>query len=110
VPPDEFTGAVLAHSGADAVSHLFQVACSIDSMVLGEPQIVNQVKEAYRVAQQNSACGPLTNVLFQYALKVSAQVRTENGSGGWPSFHSQRSGRRLQGKASSAGLTTKPCC
>ncbi|MFM7919382.1 MAG: glutamyl-tRNA reductase, partial [Planctomycetaceae bacterium] len=40
VPPDEFTGAVLAHSGADAVSHLFQVACSIDSMVLGEPQIV----------------------------------------------------------------------
>jgi len=53
------------------------VACSIDSMVLGEPQIVNQVKEAYRVAQENSACGPLTNVLFQYALKVSAQVRTE---------------------------------
>jgi len=77
VPSDEFTGAVLAHSGADAVSHLFQVACSIDSMVLGEPQIVNQVKEAYRVAQENSACGPLTNVLFQYALKVSAQVRTE---------------------------------
>ena len=55
------------------------VACSIDSMVLGEPQIVNQVKEAYRVAQENDACGPLTNVLFQHALKVSAQVRTETG-------------------------------
>lgn len=77
VPADEFTEAVLAHSGTDAVLHLFQVACSIDSMVLGEPQIVNQVKEAYRVAQENSACGPLTNVLFQHALKVSAQVRTE---------------------------------
>ena len=79
VPTDEFVDSVLAQSGVDAVSHLFQVACSIDSMVLGEPQIVNQVKEAYRVAQENDACGPLTNVLFQHALKVSAQVRTETG-------------------------------
>ena len=79
VPTDEFVDSVLAQSGVDAVSHLFQVACSIDSMVLGEPQIVNQVKEAYRVAQENDACGPLTNVLFQHALRVSAQVRTETG-------------------------------
>jgi len=79
VPTDEFIDSVLAQSGVDAVSHLFQVACSIDSMVLGEPQIVNQVKEAYRVAQEHDACGPLTNVLFQHALKVSAQVRTETG-------------------------------
>lgn len=79
VPPDEFVNSVLAHSGTAAVEHLFEVACSIDSMVLGEPQIVNQVKEAYRVAQENEACGPLTNVLFQHALKVSAQVRTETG-------------------------------
>jgi glutamyl-tRNA reductase len=79
VPTDEFVESVLAHSGTAAVEHLFEVACSIDSMVLGEPQIVNQVKEAYRVAQENDACGPLTNVLFQHALKVSAQVRTETG-------------------------------
>ena len=79
VATDEFIDSVLAQSGVDAVSHLFQVACSIDSMVLGEPQIVNQVKEAYRVAQEHDACGPLTNVLFQHALKVSAQVRTETG-------------------------------
>ena len=79
VPTDEFVGSVLAHSGTAAVEHLFEVACSIDSMVLGEPQIVNQVKEAYRVAQENDACGPLTNVLFRHALKVSAQVRTETG-------------------------------
>ena len=79
VPTDEFVESVLAHSGTAAVEHLFEVACSIDSMVLGEPQIVNQVKEAYRVAQENEACGPLTNVLFQHALKVSAQVRTETG-------------------------------
>lgn len=79
VPTDEVVGSVLAQSGAEAVSHLFQVACSIDSMVLGEPQIVNQVKEAYRLAQEHDACGPLTNVLFQHALKVSAQVRSETG-------------------------------
>ncbi len=77
VPTDDFVQSVLAHHGPRAVSHLFEVACSIDSMVLGEPQIVNQVKEAYRVAQQNDACGPLTNVLFQQALNVSGRVRTE---------------------------------
>lgn len=77
LPADDFAPALNTHSGPDAVRHLFQVACSIDSMVLGEPQIVNQVKEAYRLAQENAACGPLTNVLFQRALKVSAQVRTE---------------------------------
>ncbi|MCA9063371.1 MAG: glutamyl-tRNA reductase [Planctomycetaceae bacterium] len=77
IPTDEFINSILAHHGPDAVSHLFQVACSIDSMVLGEPQIVNQVKEAYRVAQENDACGPLTNVLFQQALNVSARVRSE---------------------------------
>lgn len=77
VPTDEFVQSVLAHHGPQAVSHLFEVACSIDSMVLGEPQIVNQVKEAYRIAQENDACGPLTNVLFQQALNVSARVRTE---------------------------------
>ena len=77
LPTEDFASALAAFSGADAVKHLFHVTCSIDSMVLGEPQIVNQVKEAYRIAQENEACGPLTNVLFQRALKVSAQVRTE---------------------------------
>jgi len=77
LPADDFASALISHTGSDAVRHLFHVTCSIDSMVLGEPQIVNQVKEAYRIAQEHSACGPLTNVLFQRALKVSAQVRTE---------------------------------
>src|SRR3984885_13357305 len=46
-------------------------------MVLGEPQIVSQVKEAYRVAQEHDACGPLTHALFQGARRVSARVRSE---------------------------------
>lgn len=77
VPPDEFTQVVLSHDGADAVGHLFEVVCSLDSMVLGEPQIVTQVKEAYRIAQENESCGPLTNRLFQEALSVSARVRSD---------------------------------
>ncbi|MEZ6123616.1 MAG: glutamyl-tRNA reductase [Planctomycetaceae bacterium] len=77
LPSDAFTGSVLFHEGIKAVEHLFEVVCSLDSMVLGEPQIVTQVKEAYRVAQENDSCGPLTNVLFQQALAVSGRVRTE---------------------------------
>ena len=46
-------------------------------MVLGEPQIVSQVKDAYQNAQKNDACGPLTHAMFQGAIRVSARVRTE---------------------------------
>ncbi|MEZ6062696.1 MAG: glutamyl-tRNA reductase [Planctomycetaceae bacterium] len=77
IPTDEFTSSVLSHHGRAAVEHLFEVVCSLDSMVLGEPQIVNQVKEAYRIAQENDSCGPLTNRLFQHALTVSGRVRSE---------------------------------
>lgn len=77
VPSDEFTGTVLSRHGAPAIEHLFEVVCSLDSMVLGEPQIVTQVKDAYRIARENDSCGPLTNVLFQHALAVSARVRSE---------------------------------
>ncbi len=76
LPSDDFTSSVLYHHGEAAVEHLFDVVCSLDSMVLGEPQIVQQVKEAYRIAQENSSCGLLTNTLFQQALAVSAKVRT----------------------------------
>ena len=77
VPSDDFTGSVLSHHGTRAIEHLFEVVCSLDSMVLGEPQIVTQVKDAYRIARENNSCGPLTNVLFQHALAVSARVRSE---------------------------------
>lgn len=77
VPVGDFFEDFLARTGPDAVRHLFQVASSLDSMVLGEPQIVNQVKEAYQRATQNALCGPLTHALFQQAIRVSARVRTE---------------------------------
>jgi glutamyl-tRNA reductase len=77
IPPDDLTDAILFHHGRDAIVHLFEVVCSLDSMVLGEPQIVTQVKDAYRIAGEQNSCGPLTNHLFQHALKVSSRVRTE---------------------------------
>ncbi len=77
VPLDDFLGDLLVQTGADAVRHLFEVACSIDSMVLGESQIVAQVKSAYERATRYEANGPLTNALFQRALQVSARVRHE---------------------------------
>ena len=77
VPINEFFEDFLERTGPDAVRHLFQVSSSLDSMVLGEPQIVSQVKEAYQKAQENGACGPLTHAMFQGAIRVSARVRTE---------------------------------
>lgn len=77
VPLDEFVEDFLERTGPDAVRHLFQVSSSLDSMVLGEPQIVKQVKEAYQSAQENDACGPLTHAMFQGAIRVSGRVRTE---------------------------------
>jgi len=77
VPRDDLYGTLLAQTGPEAVRHLFEVSSSLDSMVLGEPQIVSQVKEAYRVAEEHDACGPLTHALFQGAMRVSARVRSE---------------------------------
>ncbi len=77
VPIEEFAEDFLERTGPDAVRHLFRVASSVDSLVVGEPQIANQVKEAYRLAQENKACGPLTHALFQGAITASKRVRTE---------------------------------
>ena len=77
VPIQDFAKDFLERTGSDAVRHLFRVASSVDSLVLGEAQIANQVKEAYRLAQENKACGPLTHALFQGAINASKRVRTE---------------------------------
>lgn len=79
VPVDDFFSELLDRDGPDAVRHLFEVVSSIDSMVLGETQIVSQIKGAYEAAMRSSANGPLTNALFQRAIAVSGRVRTETG-------------------------------
>lgn len=64
-------------SGEGMVRHLFSVAASLDSMVLGEPQILAQVKQAYHLAQQQQSTGPLTHDIFQAALRVAKRVASE---------------------------------
>jgi glutamyl-tRNA reductase len=61
----------------EAVRHLFIVASSLDSMVVGEPQILCQVKQAYQLAIQQSTAGPLTHAVFQAAVRVARRVATE---------------------------------
>jgi glutamyl-tRNA reductase len=64
---------------AEAVRHLFRVASSLDSLVVGEGQIAGQVKRAYELAQEQSAVGAVLHVLFQHARLASRRVRTETG-------------------------------
>ena len=68
-----------AHRGVDAVRHAFRVASSLDSMVVGEPQILGQVKEAYDLAQQEGAVGTLLGRCFTRAFAVAKRVRSETG-------------------------------
>lgn len=61
----------------DALRHIFRVASSLDSLVLGEPQIVGQLKTAFRVAQDCNTAGPVLHRVLDQALNVSKRVRTE---------------------------------
>ena len=63
----------------DAVEHVFRVASSIDSMVVGEPQILGQVKDAYREAAEAGVCGAVLSRLFQRAFATAKRVKNETG-------------------------------
>jgi glutamyl-tRNA reductase len=75
-PADVFDN-LFEHTGEDAVRHLFTVAASLDSMVIGEAQILSQVKQAYEMATSLSNAGPLTHAAFQCAIRVAKRVATE---------------------------------
>jgi glutamyl-tRNA reductase len=84
VGPEVLNGAMYHHHDREAVSHLFRVAAGLDSMLLGEAEILGQVREAYRLAQAQGATGPVLNRLFQGALEVGKRVRTETDLGTRP--------------------------
>ena len=69
------------HDDMRAVAHVFGVASGLDSMVLGEPQILGQLKDAYRAAKEAGTTGPMLNRLFQSAFSVAKRVRTETEIG-----------------------------
>ena len=72
------------HSGGDAVGHVMRVASALDSMVVGEPQILGQTKEAYRTAVECGACGPILSRLFQSGFAAAKRVRSETRVGERP--------------------------
>lgn len=72
---------VYAYQGAEAVRHLFRVAASLDSMVVGEPQILGQLKQYYDAAQKAGAVGAILHRLFHRSFSVAKRVRSETGIG-----------------------------
>ena len=70
-----------AHVGGVAVRHLFRVAASLDSMVLGEPQILGQVKDAYELARMTGTVGPVLHRTLPRAIRAAKRVRTETAIG-----------------------------
>jgi glutamyl-tRNA reductase len=79
VPQERFAGSLYTHEDSDAVRHVFRVASSLDSMVLGEPQILGQIKEAYTRATTEKTAGVIVNRLMHRAFHVAKRVRTETG-------------------------------
>lgn len=65
--------------GRDAVRHLLRVACGLDSMIVGEPQILGQVREALQLAQEAGSSGPVITALFQAALNAGKTARAMTG-------------------------------
>jgi glutamyl-tRNA reductase len=79
VPLLDLAEHLYVHFEEGAVAHLFQVAVGLDSMVVGESQILGQVKETLRVGQDLETVGTDLNALFQHALRVGKRARTETG-------------------------------
>ena len=77
----EIESCLYTHPDRDAVRHIFRVACGLDSMVLGEPQILGQMKEAVRIAREAGALGTTLNKLFQQSFSVAKDVRSSTAIG-----------------------------
>jgi len=84
VEPELLGGSLYRRHDREAVRHLFRVAAGLDSMLLGEAEILGQVREAYRVALDYGATGPVLNRMFQSALEVGKRVRSETEIGTRP--------------------------
>ncbi|MFZ5587105.1 MAG: glutamyl-tRNA reductase [Thermodesulfobacteriota bacterium] len=82
VEPRQFRAALYLHQDQEAVRHLFRVAASLDSLVVGEPQILGQIKDAYRTAALAGTTRTVLNRLLHKTFQVAKRVRTETRIGG----------------------------
>jgi glutamyl-tRNA reductase len=78
---DELRASAYVHEDDAAVRHMMRVASGLDSLVLGEPQILGQMKSAYAVAREAGTVGPLLGRLFQATFSAAKQVRTDTAIG-----------------------------
>lgn len=81
---EELASAVYIYSDQEAVTHIMQVACGLDSMILGEPQILGQMKEAFSESCTAGAVGTLFHRLFQQVFSIAKEIRTTTAIGACP--------------------------
>jgi len=81
IAPEEVEGYAVSLSGLEVARHLFRVSCGLESMALGEPQILGQVTHAYTQAHQHQTAGAMLSLLFQAAIATAKRVRTETAIG-----------------------------
>jgi glutamyl-tRNA reductase len=81
LPREAFESHVFVHADEEATRHLFRVAAGLDSLVVGEPQILGQVKDAFQVAATRQCVGPVLTRLFHSSFGVGKRVRSETGLG-----------------------------
>lgn len=81
---DQVAPYIYLHPEQNAVRHMLRVASGLDSMILGEPQILGQIKSAYTTAMQAGTVGTLLGRLFQHTFSVAKQVRTDTAIGSSP--------------------------
>jgi glutamyl-tRNA reductase len=81
IPAKDFRDKLYVHIGEEAVRHIFRVAASLDSMVVGEPQILGQIKSAYHQATLKKTSGVILNRLLHKTFFVAKRIRTETGIG-----------------------------
>lgn len=103
--PQLLDGNFYTLEGPQAIRHTLRVACGLDSMVLGEPQILGQLKQAYQTSESEGSVGKTLSKLMQYAFAVAKKVRTETAIGQTPvsvAYAAVRLARQIHGE-----LTTK---
>ncbi|MGH9967057.1 MAG: glutamyl-tRNA reductase [Pyrinomonadaceae bacterium] len=79
LPPDLVLDYLYSHNDEEAVRHIFRVASSLDSMVVGEPQVLGQVRQAYSIALEAGTAGRVLSRLIHHTFRVAKRVRNETG-------------------------------
>ncbi len=84
IKPNDFAPYLYSHKDSQSIRHMFRVACGLDSMILGEPQILGQMKTAYQAAFEAGTLGKNLGRLFQHTFSAAKKVRTDTAIGSSP--------------------------